>query len=101
MTRFAILGNDIPKPTGNDKTTLIVELKHAPGALADAMISFKKQRLNLTWIESFPKPNRPSEYFFFIELEGHRDDPPVVDALRNLERNTQRISVLGSFPKHG
>ncbi|MCH2372281.1 MAG: prephenate dehydratase [Pirellulales bacterium] len=101
VTRFAILGNDIPKPTGNDKTTLIVELKHAPGALADAMISFKKQRLNLTWIESFPKPNRPSEYFFFIELEGHRDDPPVVYALRNIERNTQRISVIGSFPKHG
>ena len=101
VTRFAILGNDVPKPTGNDKTTLIVELKHAPGALADAMISFKKQRLNLTWIESFPKPNRASEYFFFIELEGHRDDPQVAEALRTLERKTQRISVLGSFPKHG
>ena len=101
LTRFAVLGNEIPSPTGSDKTTLIVELKHAPGALADAMLSFKKQQLNLTWIESFPKPNRPSEYFFFMELEGHREDPEVKAALRTLERNTQRISVLGSFPKHG
>lgn len=101
LTRFAVLGSEIPRPTGSDKTTLIVELKHAPGALADAMIAFKKQQLNLTWIESFPKPNRPSEYFFFMELEGHRDDPEVSAALHTLERNTQRISVLGSFPKHG
>ncbi len=101
ITRFAILGNEFPKPTGNDKTTLIVELAHAPGSLADAMTSFKKHRLNLTWIESFPKPNHPSEYLFFIELEGHRSDPPVEAALQALRRKTQRVSILGSFPKHG
>lgn len=101
LTRFAILGNEEPDPTGNDKTTLIVELTHAPGALADAMISFKKHQLNLTWIESFPKPNHPSEYLFFVELEGHRADPPVKAALATLGRKAQRISILGSFPKHG
>ena len=101
LTRFAILGNEEPDPTGDDKTTLIVELTHAPGALADAMISFKKHQLNLTWIESFPKPNHPSEYLFFVELEGHRADPSVKAALTTLGRKAQRISILGSFPKHG
>ena len=100
VTRFAILGNDHPDATGIDKTTLIVELAHAPGALADAMTAFKKHKLNLTWIESFPKPNHPSEYLFFIELEGHRTDEAVTSALAALKRKTQRISVLGSFPKH-
>ena len=100
VTRFAILGNVQPDATGSDKTTLIVELAHAPGALADAMTAFKKHQLNLTWIESFPKPNHPSEYLFFIELEGHRTDKAVTSALAALKRKTQRISVLGSFPKH-
>lgn len=100
VTRFAVIGDHQPTPSGSDKTTLIVELAHAPGALADAMLAFKKQSLNLTWIESFPKPNHPSEYVFFIELEGHREDAAVQTAISNLERKTQRISVLGSFPIH-
>ena len=100
VTRFAILGNQIPAPTGNDKTTLMVELAHAPGALADAMLAFKKHDLNLTWIESFPKPNHPSEYVFFIELEGHRSDTNVKASINTLEKKTQRVSILGSFPRH-
>ena len=50
------------------------ELPHQPGALADAMAIFKRNRLNLTWIESFPMPETPNEYLFFVEFQGHPED---------------------------
>ncbi len=49
--------------TGRDKTSLLFELAHQPGSLADAMAVFKRHRLNLTWIESFPKKGSQNEYF--------------------------------------
>ena len=58
VTRFAILGGgEPPKRTGKDKTSLMFEIPHKPGSLADALLVFKKNRLNMTWIESFPMQN--------------------------------------------
>ena len=99
MTRFAVLGREQPAPTGDDKTSLLFELHHQPGALADAITIFKSNELNLTWIESFPAPERPSEYLFFVELSGHRDQPMVQKALQELRDGTYRLTVLGSYPK--
>lgn len=99
VTRFAVLGREQPAPTGDDKTSLLFELHHQPGALADAITIFKSNELNLTWIESFPAPERPSEYLFFVELSGHRDQPMVQKALQELRDGTYRLTVLGSYPK--
>jgi len=70
-----------------------------PGSLADAMLVFKRGRLNLTWIESFPMPNSKNEYLFFVELEGHQTDSRVKRALEVLRRKTARLEVLGSYPR--
>lgn len=99
LTRFAVIGGEMAHRTGRDKTALMFEIPHKPGSLADAMLVFKRGRLNLTWIESFPMPNSKNEYLFFVELEGHQTDSRVKRALEVLRRKTARLEVLGSYPR--
>lgn len=99
VTRFAIIGNEIPSPTGNDKTSLMFQVPHKPGALADVMLMFRDNGLNLTWIESFPIPHSINEYFFFVELDGHGQEPNVAQAIASLQSIAIRLSILGSYPK--
>lgn len=99
MTRFAIIGQTSPNKSKADKTALMFEISHSPGALADAMAVFKHNRLNLTWIESFPMPGTKNEYLFFVEVEGHESNPKITKALAALQRRTARTVVLGSYPK--
>ena len=61
---------------------------------------FKSNKLNLTWIESFPAKSESgkSEYMFFVDFEGHVEDPKVKRALGTLETHCEQLVVLGSFP---
>ena len=97
VTRFAVIGSDVAEKTGDDKTSLMFELAHQPGALADAMMIFKRKGLNLTWIESFPKPGSPNEYLFFVELLGHQSDLKIRKAVDLLGKKTVRLELLGSY----
>ena len=97
MTRFAVIGGRPAAPTGHDKTALMFEIAHQPGALADAMMVFKRNMLNLTWIESFPIADAENEYLFFVEFEGHQNDAKAVRAIQSLGRKTVRMEVLGSY----
>jgi len=97
VTRFAIIGPETSPRTGNDKTSLVFEISHEPGALADSMAIFKRQRLNMTWIESFPMPGYRGRYLFFVEFQGHATDLRVRRALAALEKKTQRLTLLGSY----
>lgn len=99
VTRFAVIGNRQTQPSGRDKTSLMFQLNHQPGALADAMVAFQKAAVNLTWIESFPLPNCPNEYLFFIELEGHAAEVQVAAAIAQLRTHARRLEVLGSYPR--
>jgi chorismate mutase/prephenate dehydratase len=99
VTRFVVLGDAPSKRTGNDKTSLLFQVPHRPGALADATVVFKRNHLNLTMIESFPLAGSPNEYVFFVELEGHEADARVRRALESLKRKSLRLNVLGSYAK--
>jgi chorismate mutase / prephenate dehydratase len=99
VTRFAVIGQHAAPRTGNDKTALMFEIKHKPGSLADALNLFKRNRLNLTWIESFPIARPEGGYFFFVELEGHQDDKHVAKVKQLLGRKAVRLTVLGSYAK--
>ncbi len=99
VTRFAVIGGEAPKRTGHDKTSLMFQIHHRPGSLAETMNIFRKAKLNLTWIESFPLPGAKAEYLFFVELEGHSADLKVRRALAALEAKTMRLNILGSYPK--
>ncbi|MBY0513548.1 MAG: prephenate dehydratase, partial [Gemmataceae bacterium] len=97
-TRFAVIGQADSTRTGTDKTALMFQTTNTPGALADSLVIFKQNKINLTWVESFPYREAKGEYVFFLEMEGHRDDPKVKKALTALEGLCESVSVLGSFP---
>jgi chorismate mutase/prephenate dehydratase len=97
-TRFAVIGDHAPARTGNDRTAMLFQVEHQPGALADAMMIFKRAKLNLTWIESFPIPGSNRGYLFFVEMEGHETDAHLRRAVATLEKKALRLEILGSFP---
>jgi chorismate mutase/prephenate dehydratase len=99
ITRFAVLGRDTGSQTKNDKTSVMFQTAHQAGALSDALAIFKRSKLNLTWIESFPVPGSKGNYLFFIEFEGHETDLRVRRALDSLRKKTVRLEVLGSYAK--
>lgn len=99
VTRFAVIGHESAERTGQDITSLMFQLEHKPGALADGMTIFKRNRLNLTWIESFPLPGSDKEYLFFVELEGYETDLRVRRAIESLRKKTERLEILGSYAR--
>lgn len=99
ITRFAIIGEASAPRSGHDKTALMFEVAHRPGSLADAIAIFKRCKLNLTWIESFPIPQTEGHYLFFVELDGHESDSRVKKALAALGRKALRLEILGAYPR--
>lgn len=99
-TRFAVIGTAQCDRTGDDKTAIMFKTPHHPGALVDALNVFKQGKLNLTWIESFPARSAKQERasVFFVDFEGHQEDPKVKRALTALQEHCEDISILGSFP---
>ena len=99
VTRFAVIGDRSAPRTGKDKTAIMFEVDHKVGALADATAVLKRARLNMTWIESFPAPNRQGAYLFFCEVEGHENDAAVKRALEGLKKKCLMLEVLGSYER--
>ncbi|MBQ3350437.1 MAG: prephenate dehydratase [Thermoguttaceae bacterium] len=97
-TRFVVLSKNSYDRKGNDKTALMFQLKHVAGALADALNIFKRNHLNLTWIESFPVHGTDNEYLFFAEMEGHFKDLKIRRAIDALGKRSLRLEILGSYP---
>ena len=97
-TRFLILGFGEPPRGRRNKTSILCALKDKPGALHDALVPFKRHRINLTKIESRPSKRKAWEYLFFIDVEGHESEPRVRRALSALERSTSLLRILGSYP---
>ncbi len=99
ITRFAVIGDSIGEATGHDRTAVLLQISHKPGALSDALTVFKRCRVNLTWIESFPLRAPESGYLFFLDFEGHVSDTKIRKALKELEAMADRLEVLGSYPR--
>ena len=74
-------------------------MPHRPGSLADALAVFKQNKLNLTWIESFPLQGPGNDYLFFLDFEGHTSDTRTKRALGDLDSQAIRLEVLGSYPR--
>ena len=97
-TRFLVLGLGEPRRGARNKTSIVFSLKDRPGALYDALVPFKRERINLTKIESRPSKRKAWEYYFFIDVEGHESEPRVKRALAALTRSALFVRVLGSYP---
>ena len=100
-TRFLVLGRKLFAPSGEDRTTLLVSVLHtdAPGALYRLLEPLAKHRVSLTRIESRPSRRRKWDYVFFIDFEGHVEDPPIAKALAALKKRASLFRVLGSYPR--
>lgn len=102
QTRFIQIGlaGDLSKPTGADKTSVIVELPtDRPGSLLEMLEQFATRGVNLTRIESRPIGDRLGRYRFNIDAEGHVLDDSVGEALAGLHRFSPKVSFLGSYPR--
>jgi chorismate mutase/prephenate dehydratase len=101
MTRFLVISKEDSGPSGKDKTSLLCSVKDRVGALHDMLFIFKKNKINLTKIESRPSKKKPWEYYFFIDFEGHRESDKVKRVLKGLLKQCIFIKILGSYPKEG
>ena len=99
FTRFYVLSKQDSPPSGNDKTSVVFSLKHRPGTLFESLEEFARRNINLTKIESRPTRQKPWEYNFYLDFDGHRDDKVSREALENLDRNSRFLKILGSYPK--
>ena len=98
-TRFIVLADSDSEPSDNDKTLVIFTTKHIAGALHWVIGEFASRDINLTMIVSRPKKEKPWEYNFYVDFEGHRKNPKVSECLDRLKQNTVFLKVLGSYPK--
>ena len=101
ITRFVVLALHDHPPTGRDKTSLCFSFaEDRPGQLKGVMEEFASRQINLAKIESRPLKESFGRYFFLVDLEGHREDPPVAQALANIRSRTILFKVFGSYPKY-
>jgi prephenate dehydratase len=98
-TRFVVISEERPKRAEKNKTSLVFALKNIPGALYAALGAFANRNINLTKLESRPRRDRPWEYMFYVDFEGHRDDDAWRGALDEVREKTTFIKILGSYPR--
>lgn len=99
VTRFFVIGKGDSKKTGYDRTSIaIYPQADRPGLLYEMLGEFANRKINLTKIESRPSKGKLGDYIFYIDLEGHKSEKHVADALKNIERSFF-VSVLGSYPR--
>jgi prephenate dehydratase len=99
-TRFVVLRSNDAPATGRDKTSIAFTVAHdRPGTLVDVLHEFADRAISLTKIESRPSREELGVYIFLIDLEGHRLDPPVAEALAAVQAKSFFFRVLGSYPR--
>jgi chorismate mutase/prephenate dehydratase len=98
-TRFLVIGTQPAGRSGQDKTSLLVGVKNEPGALYRMLEPMARHGLSMTRIESRPSRRGIWDYVFFVDVEGHVEDPQVASALKELEQHASLFKVLGSYPR--
>jgi prephenate dehydratase/chorismate mutase/prephenate dehydratase len=100
-TRFIALGREpAPRRPGEAKTMIVMTTAHQPGSLYRCLGVLAANNINLLKLESRPSRQRAWEYAFYLDFEGHREDPAVRGALADLATHTTFCKVLGSFAKN-
>jgi chorismate mutase/prephenate dehydratase len=101
-TRFLVVGRNLLAASGEDKTTILVSTSDTAGGagvLHNLLQPLAEQGVSMTRIESRPSRRKKWDYVFFIDIEGHAEEPPLSEALANLEKNSSLFRVLGAYPK--
>ena len=93
-----MLGKHDAGPSGRDKTSLIMSAPNRTGSLHELLLPFSQSGVSMSRLESRPARNALWEYVFYVDVEGHRDEPAVKAALEALARNAAYLKTLGSYP---
>ncbi len=97
-TRFLAIGKMVTLPSGRDKTSLILAVPNRAGAVYEMLAPLANNGVSMTRFESRPARNGQWDYYFYVDVLGHRDDKPVAQALDTLAGQTAFMKVLGSYP---
>lgn len=98
-TRFLIIGRQYAKPSGNDRTSLLVSAHNQPGLLYRLLEPISRHSVNMTRIESRPSRQGMWEYVFFMDLDGHCEDGNLKALLEEMREKASLFRILGSYPK--
>ena len=99
ITRFFVISREAAKKSGDDKTAIMFTTAHKPGALAEVLDVFKENGINLTDIEKRPSKKVNWEYYFFIDAQGHADEPKMKQAVVEAKKHCLQLTMLGSYPR--
>jgi len=97
-TRFAVVGTLQTAPSGLDQTSLVLAVPNKAGAVYQLLAPLAKHGVSMTRFESRPARMGSWEYYFYVDIEGHAQDPAVAKALLELKDNAAFFKVLGSYP---
>ena len=98
-TRFLVIGKNINKASGHDKTSIMFSPNEEVGALYHVLEHFYKNNINLTMIESRPNKKSNWNYVFFLDMEGYYEDENLQKAFENVKKISSDFKILGSYPK--
>ncbi len=98
-TRFLVIGQQSPPPTGDDKTSLLISRNDQPGGLCRLLEPLGRHGINMTRLDARPSRQGVWEYAFFIDFLGHAEESPVREALQEMREESSLLRVLGSYPR--
>lgn len=97
-TRFFVIGKGEAERVEKSKTSLVFAVPNTPGALYRSLGEFAERGVNLTKLESRPRRNRPWQYVFYVDFDGHWQDEAPAQALLSLLSGAAFVKLLGSYP---
>jgi chorismate mutase/prephenate dehydratase len=97
-TRFAIIGQLQPGPSGKDQTSLVLAVPNKAGAVYNMLAPLAKHGVSMTRFESRPARIGTWEYYFYVDVEGHAQEQKVTNALEELKQGAPFFKILGSYP---
>ena len=97
-TRFLVVSQHDVAASGKDKTSLVMAAKNAPGAVLALLEPLARHGVSMTKLESRPSKIGMWEYVFFVDIEGHYQDPEVQAAIKEIESRASFLKLLGSYP---
>jgi len=98
-TRFVVIGKHQPPPSGSDRTSLLLFAHNRPGSLFNLLKPLAERDISMSNIESRPSRRGVWEYVFFVDIDGHFQDPRIAEAIAEIEQASAMVKVLGSYPK--
>ncbi len=97
-TRFLVIADHSVAPSGKDKTSFVMSTANRPGAIHELLTPLARNAVSMTRLESRPSRTGLWEYVFFVDVEGHQEEPHVATALAEVREKAAFLKILGSYP---